>query len=588
MSGKRPSNGNRLVVVLAALLWAMPATGYTEVRNENGIAVIIGNRSYDHERVPEVSFAHRDAAAFKRYVVDVLGYDEENIIELLDASQAELETTFGNERSHEGTLWRYLHPRGSDVVVYYSGHGVPGLNDQRGYLLPRNAHPGTAEINGYPIDVLYENLGKLEEARSVTVYLDACFSGDSHAGMLVRSASPVYVVGELPGVSGEKLTVLTAASGAQLASWDEEAGHGLFTRHLLDALYGKGDDDGDGRVTAEEVAEYLLENMTRAARRIYGRHQHATLRGLPGSVLAAAVAGVFPERPALVAESGAPGRDGAAKPSAAGSREQVQRDLLLLGMKEASEGGEHEKVLEYARKLEELGGDLPAVARYYRAQAYVAMGSDEEAIEELTAYLEEVGREAENYEAALQELLRTNKRLEEEASAYEAAQSTGTAAAYGEYLTKYPGGMHAREARAARAEAQRREDDAAYEEAQKTDTASAYAEYLRKYPAGRHAPAAKRMREQKELRPGTVFRDCEECPELVVVPSGGFMMGSPSTEEGRVDSEGAAAPGDDKRGVRGGSVRGDVRGVGRVRESRGMRRPSARRPWLGGAGGCRR
>ena len=107
--------------------------------------------------------------------MDVLGYDEANIIELLDASQAQLETTFGNERSHEGTLWRYLHPRGSDVVVYYSGHGVPGLNDRRGYLLPRNAHPDTAEINGYPIDVLYENLGKLADARSVTVYLDACF-----------------------------------------------------------------------------------------------------------------------------------------------------------------------------------------------------------------------------------------------------------------------------------------------------------------------------------------------------------------------------------------------------------------------------
>ena len=31
---------------------------------------------------------------------------------------------------------------------------------------------------------------------------------------------------------------------------------------------------------------------------------------------------------------------------------------------------------------------------------------------------------------------------------------------------------------------------------------------------------------------GTGFRDCVECPEMVVIPAGGFMMGSPAGEEG--------------------------------------------------------
>ena len=30
-----------------------------------------------------------------------------------------------------------------------------------------------------------------------------------------------------------------------------------------------------------------------------------------------------------------------------------------------------------------------------------------------------------------------------------------------------------------------------------------------------------------QIEPGTVFRDCEACPEMVVVPAGSFMMGSP-------------------------------------------------------------
>ena len=40
------------------------------------------------------------------------------------------------------------------------------------------------------------------------------------------------------------------------------------------------------------------------------------------------------------------------------------------------------------------------------------------------------------------------------------------------------------------------------------------------------------------LKVGDVFRDCAHCPEMVVVPSGSFMMGSPPSEEGRHDSEG--------------------------------------------------
>jgi len=38
--------------------------------------------------------------------------------------------------------------------------------------------------------------------------------------------------------------------------------------------------------------------------------------------------------------------------------------------------------------------------------------------------------------------------------------------------------------------------------------------------------------------PGRSFRDCAGCPEMVVVPAGEFMMGSPETERGRNKDEG--------------------------------------------------
>ena len=39
-------------------------------------------------------------------------------------------------------------------------------------------------------------------------------------------------------------------------------------------------------------------------------------------------------------------------------------------------------------------------------------------------------------------------------------------------------------------------------------------------------------------QPGETFRDCETCPQMVVVPAGSFMMGSPTSEAGRDDDEG--------------------------------------------------
>ena len=223
----------------------------------------------------------------RQFVTKVLGYREGNIIDLRDATQAQIMAVFGNEKTHEGKLYNWIRPGKSDVTVFYSGHGVPGLKDRRGYLLPVDADPNLVELNGYPVDVLYENLVKME-SKSMTVYLDACFSGDSPKGMIVRATSGISVKPRLP----EKktgLTVLTAAQGDQFASWDEDAKMGLFTKNLLDALNGAADGkeygNSDGEVTVKEVQRYLDEEMSYQARRRYNRKQKATVMGDMSTVL---------------------------------------------------------------------------------------------------------------------------------------------------------------------------------------------------------------------------------------------------------------------------------------------------------------
>src|SRR5215467_4359124 len=43
---------------------------------------------------------------------------------------------------------------------------------------------------------------------------------------------------------------------------------------------------------------------------------------------------------------------------------------------------------------------------------------------------------------------------------------------------------------------------------------------------------------ERTLKPQDAFRECDSCPEMVVVPAGAYTMGSPKNEKGRDDNEG--------------------------------------------------
>ena len=289
-------DGERLGYVFAPLLApeggaealaAVAPTRPAAPGNRDAVAVIIGNRAYSGD-TPEVDYAYNDADAIKRYVIDVLGYREGNIIDLRDATLGDLRRVFGTKEDPRGQLLNRLRRGRSDVVVFYSGHGVPGLRDKRGYLLPVDGDPNLAENTAYPLDVLQANLADLP-ARSVQLYLDACFSGNSAGGMLQSATSGIGISARLPRAAGNNFAMLTAAAGDEVASWDREAEMGLFTKNLLEALNGKADREGygngDGMVTLSEVKTYLDEEMTFQAASRFDRQQNATMVGDGETVL---------------------------------------------------------------------------------------------------------------------------------------------------------------------------------------------------------------------------------------------------------------------------------------------------------------
>jgi formylglycine-generating enzyme required for sulfatase activity len=60
-------------------------------------------------------------------------------------------------------------------------------------------------------------------------------------------------------------------------------------------------------------------------------------------------------------------------------------------------------------------------------------------------------------------------------------------------------------------------------------------------PAATPAPivvSALSPEQERALKPKDKFKECSNCPEMIVVPAGSFTMGSPESEQGAVDDEG--------------------------------------------------
>ena len=251
----------------------IPETGK---KNKYAVAIVIGNKNYTNPDVPEVTFAHRDAAVMEQYLTKTLGYRE--VIVETDATQGKFFSLFGTEKK-DGKLQDYVKEGESDVFIYYSGHGAPDPESKDGYFVPVDCDPAMVDVTGYSLDLFYNKINNLG-AKSVTVVIDACFSGSSDQGMLLKNISPVFIEVDETGQLADEVTVFTSSSGEQVSSWYPEKKHSLYTYFFLKGLKGSADVDEDQSVTAEEMQFYVNEEVGFMARKLNSREQTPGLRTL--------------------------------------------------------------------------------------------------------------------------------------------------------------------------------------------------------------------------------------------------------------------------------------------------------------------
>jgi len=231
----------------------------------NTIAVLMGASNYKHKDVVKVEYALRDMYVMRDYLVKILGFTEDNVFAIEDPVLSDLTTWFGTPMSPDGKLARKASVLSKPkVFIYYSGHGVPSLSTGDPFLVPTDCDPNYPEQGGYSLKQLYENLEVLDAA-DVTVIIDACFSGSSPQGTLIKDASPLIMEPlDFQKQTPAEFTVLTAAGGRQVANWLNTEKHGLFTYYFLKGLKGNAD-DGDNQLTWGELKAYVESQVSKAA-----------------------------------------------------------------------------------------------------------------------------------------------------------------------------------------------------------------------------------------------------------------------------------------------------------------------------------
>ncbi|MEZ4434264.1 MAG: caspase family protein [bacterium] len=200
------------------------------------LVVAIGN---DEGQPGEVSlrFAERDAERFGAVMRRLGG------VAAIDHIELRGETAEAVRRTLHAINAR-IRSAGADetaLVVYYSGHA-----DAAGLHLGRTT-------------LAYDELQAIlagSPARVRVLVLDGCRSGGATRVKGARVVEETFDIALDDRIAVEGMAIMTSSTAGEDSHESERYGGSFFTHHLVAALLGAGDADGDARVTLSEAYAY--------------------------------------------------------------------------------------------------------------------------------------------------------------------------------------------------------------------------------------------------------------------------------------------------------------------------------------------
>lgn len=262
------SNDDRVSVTSDTKFKDIMVAPYGQTIYQNAVAVVIGAEEYKDKTIAPAPYASRDAEVMTEYFKKSLGIKNTMTYTNEETTMMTLNSLFDSEI---GSLASMVTPGQTDLFVYYSGHGVP-LPNQDGemevFLIPYDVPKGGIARYGYSLNKLYADLAGLS-AKSVTVILDACFSGGSRLSEAHESKSLTnqkFTLGEMtemyePWRNNPNFRLFTSSMGHQTSQANDRTRSGRFTYYLAVGLQGDADKDKNGKITMTELYEFVQANV---------------------------------------------------------------------------------------------------------------------------------------------------------------------------------------------------------------------------------------------------------------------------------------------------------------------------------------
>jgi hypothetical protein len=221
-------------------------------------AIVVGSRSGGPGQNP-LKYATEDAIRFGQLLVELGRYDGSHVHVLQDPTPEQL---LGELRGIESALReRQALGEQTSLLFYYSGHArASGLS------------LGTAEL---PLADLRSVLTSSPADLTVAI-LDACQSG-AFSRVKSAEAAPDFSINSVAQLNTRGLAVLASSTSSELSQESDRLAGSYFTHHLMMAMRGAGDLDGDGRVTLTEAYRYAYARTLVDTAATSVGSQHATL-----------------------------------------------------------------------------------------------------------------------------------------------------------------------------------------------------------------------------------------------------------------------------------------------------------------------
>ena len=256
--------------ILAKKLERLDPSKLRKNRDKNKIALVIGIENY--ENVVSSSFSNLDAKYFAQYIKRIA--DPSNVITLVD----EKATRSGSYSALAKKLKSKIIPEQSDVIIFFSGHGL-AENEKDLYLLVQDADPDLLEFTALKRDQIIKLVASYKP-KSVTMFLDTCYSGTSRKGeQLIASARPVTVKVNDELNLPNNFSVFSASQASELSFSMNDEKQGIFSYYLMKGFEGNADFNKDRKITNGEIYEYLSNNVPKRALQLHSRNQNPTFSG---------------------------------------------------------------------------------------------------------------------------------------------------------------------------------------------------------------------------------------------------------------------------------------------------------------------